>query len=65
MSTPSGGFPAPPTNDPSAALHDPNVAEMQRLHNYLAVNHPGALASATKGETAVDVAIRLLGRLPS
>lgn len=65
MSATSGDFPAPPTTDPAAALHDPNVAELQRLHNYLAVNFPADLAAATPGETAVDTAIYLLGSLPN
>ncbi|MEV7674999.1 hypothetical protein [Streptomyces sp. NPDC088752] len=40
------------------------MAALQRLHNHLAVTRPRALAGATPGEDAVDVAIRLLQRLP-
>lgn len=59
----SGAFPPPPAADPAAALHDGAVAALQRLHNYLAVNRPKALAAADGGD-AVDVALRLLERLP-
>lgn len=62
---PPGSFPAPPASDPAAALHSEAVAALQRLHNYLAVNRPRALSEAADGESAVDVAIRLLGRLPA
>ncbi|MEU9405693.1 hypothetical protein AB0E08_08300 [Streptomyces sp. NPDC048281] len=61
----SGAFPPPPASDPAAALHDTAVAALQRLHNYLAVNRPKALAAADGGEDAADVAIRLLGQLPA
>lgn len=64
-SRPFGAFPAPPASDPAAALHSPAVAALQRLHNYLAVNRPRALSGAAQGEGAVDVAIRLLERLPA
>ncbi|QDN94921.1 hypothetical protein FNV58_00915 (plasmid) [Streptomyces sp. RLB1-9] len=59
----SGAFPPPPAADPSTALHDSAVAALQRLHNYLAVNRPRALAAADGGD-AVDVALQLLDRLP-
>ena len=59
----SGAFPPPPAQDPAAGLHDPAVAALQRLHNYLAVNRPKALAAAWNGD-AVDVALALLKRLP-
>lgn len=62
MSAP-GAFPPPPATDPAAALHDGAVAALQRLHNWLAVNRPKALAAADGGD-AVDVALRLLERLP-
>lgn len=39
------------------------MAALQRLHNWLAVNRPKALAAADGGD-AVDVALRLLERLP-
>jgi hypothetical protein len=39
------------------------VAALQRLHNYLAVNRPKALAAADGGD-AVDVAQRLMDSLP-
>lgn len=63
MSTPRQ-FPAPPTADPAVALHDAAVAALQRLHNWLAVNRPRALAAAAGGEDAVAVAVRLLEQLP-
>lgn len=59
-----GDFPLPPTADPGVALHTASVARMQHLHNWLGRNHPRHLAAAGDGEDAVDVAIRLLGRLP-
>jgi hypothetical protein len=58
-----GAFPPPPAADPAAALHDAAVGALQRLHNYLAVNRPRALAAADGGD-AVDVALRLLDGLP-
>lgn len=62
---PPGSFPAPPASDPAAALHSEAVAALQRLHNHLAVERPLALSEAADGESAVDVAIRLLRRLPA
>jgi hypothetical protein len=59
----SGAFPPPPAADPAAALHDATVGALQRLHNYLAVNRPRALAAADGGD-AVDVTLRLLDGLP-
>lgn len=59
----SGAFPPPPASDPATALHDAAVAALQRLHNYLAVNRPKALAAADGGD-AVDVAQRLMDSLP-
>lgn len=59
----SGAFPPPPAADPATALHDGAVAVLQRLHNYLAVNRPKAMAAADGGD-AVDVAVRLLEQLP-
>ena len=59
----SGAFPPPPAADPATALHDAAVAALQRLHNYLAVNRPKALAAADGGD-AVDVALRLMDGLP-
>lgn len=59
-----GAFPAPPAQDPAAALHSPAVARLQALHNALALTRPRALAAAQEGEDAVDVALRLLGQLP-
>lgn len=64
LSRPEGSFPPPPASDPAAGLHSAAVAALQRLHNHLAVTRPRALAGATPGEDAVDVAIRLLQRLP-
>ncbi|GAA1979084.1 hypothetical protein [Kitasatospora viridis] len=58
------GFPPPPTDDPGRALADPLVAQMQRLHNWLAVHRPVDLAAAREGESAVDVALRLMALLP-
>lgn len=58
-----GSFPPPPASDPAAALHSEAVAALQRLHNHLAVTRPRALAEAPDGESAVDVAIRLLQQL--
>jgi hypothetical protein len=55
-------FPPPPVADPAQALQDPAAADLQRLHNWLAVNRPADLAAAAAGETCVDVAIRLLPR---
>ncbi|WP_428957847.1 hypothetical protein [Streptomyces sp. cg35] len=59
-----GAFPAPLSADPGAGLHDAAVAALQRLHNHLAVTRPRALAAAADGEDAVDIAVRLLDRLP-
>lgn len=59
----SGAFPPPPADDPATGLHDGAVAALQRLHNYLAVHRPRALAAADGGD-AVAVAIGLIGRLP-
>lgn len=56
-------FPPPPAQDPASGLHDSAVAALQRLHNYLAVHRPKALAAADGGD-AVDVAVALLRRLP-
>jgi hypothetical protein len=61
--TDTGQFPAPPAADPADALHDGAVSALQRLHNYLAVHRPRALAAAD-GKDAVDVAVQLLERLP-
>ncbi len=58
-----GDFPAPPTADPGVALRDVQVRRMQHLHNWLGRNHPQHLAAAREDEDAVDVAIRLLGKL--
>ncbi|WP_168713673.1 hypothetical protein [Streptomyces sp. A0642] len=63
-SRPAGSFPAPPASDPGQALHSLAVADLMRLHNYLAVHRPRALATATEGESAAAVAIRLLQQLP-
>lgn len=60
----NGAFPPPPVSDPGQALQDPSAAELQRLHNWLATNRPADLAAARSGENAVDVALRLLARLP-
>lgn len=61
----SGAFPEPPAQDPAAGLHDGAVAALQRLHNYLAVDRPKALAAgASSGLDAVGVALGLLQRLP-
>ncbi|MGW7100318.1 hypothetical protein [Streptomyces sp. NPDC054838] len=62
--TTEGAFPPPPASDPAVALHDTAVAELQRLHNYLAVERPRRLASAAQGESVVDVAIRLMALVP-
>jgi hypothetical protein len=59
--TAPGAFPAPPTQDPAAALHDDAVASLQRLHNHLAVHRPKALA--TFDGDAVDLAVHLLQQL--
>lgn len=59
----AGAFPPPPAQDPASGLHDAAVAGLQRLHNYLAVHRPRALAAADGGD-AVDVALELLQRLP-
>ncbi|MDQ1041483.1 hypothetical protein QFZ75_007985 [Streptomyces sp. V3I8] len=62
---PPGSFPAPPATSPAAALHDQAVGALQKLHNHLATTRPRTLAEAADGESAVEVAIRLLGRLPA
>jgi hypothetical protein len=59
----TGAFPPPPASDPAVALHDSAVGSLQRLHNWLAVNRPRALAAAGGGD-AVDVAVALLEQLP-
>ncbi|MFH8483170.1 hypothetical protein [Streptomyces sp. NPDC018055] len=64
MSRRPGAFPPPPAYDPVQALHSLAVADLMRLHNYLAVHRPRALAAALAGESAADVAVRLLGQLP-
>lgn len=62
----SGAFPPPPAPDPAIALHDKAVAALQRLHNYLAVDRPKALAAgAAGGQDAVDVAVALMRGLPA
>ncbi|MGW1436947.1 hypothetical protein ACWD7M_17055 [Streptomyces griseus] len=64
MSRRPGAFPDPPAHDPAQALHSLAVSDLMRLHNYLAVHRPRALAAAAEGESAADVAVRLLGQLP-
>ncbi|PPS89557.1 hypothetical protein [Streptomyces sp. MH60] len=59
--TAPGAFPAPPAQDPAAALHDDTVAALQRLHNHLAVHRPRALASFNGA--AVDLAIHLMQQM--
>lgn len=60
----NGRIPPPPTADPAQPLSSPLLAELQRLHNWLAVNRPADMAAAGPESTAVDVAIGLLKRLP-
>lgn len=59
----TGAFPPPPASDPAVSLHDAAVAALQRLHNWLAVNRPKALAAADGGDV-VDVTVALLEQLP-
>lgn len=56
-----------PTADPGEALRNPFVAEINRLHSFLATRFPKELtrSNTVHGESPVDIAIRLLRGLGS
>lgn len=59
LQLPNSGAPA---SDPGQALHNPALADLQRLHNFLMLNYPKEFARTNRQrpETAVEVAMRLL-----